>query len=228
MDPIDLTLYESPYNKTRIGKDYDGGYVIIDVPNINYDFFISAGIAGDCSFEEQFCNKYNTDCVAFDGTIGSLPASNERIKFVRKNIGVNNTENETDLIDLIEANENIFLKMDIEGHENTWIQKLTSDQLSKFNQMVIEFHFAYEFENVFNKINETHVLLHFHVNNCCSPLKNHKGVLIPNVFECTFLHRKFITGELNLNKEPLPTPIDMVNVIGYPNIFINHPPFVNI
>ena len=228
MNPIDLTLYESPYDKIRVGKNNDGGYVIIDIPNVTYDFFISAGISDDSSFEEHFCDKYKTDCLAFDGTIDFLNSRNERIRFIKKNIGLNNTSTETNLFDLIDGNDNIFLKMDIEGFENNWLQILTSEQLNKFNQMVIEFHFVYDFENVFDKINKTHTLLHFHVNNCCQPLKNHKGVDIPDVFECTFINKKFINNELNLNKEILPTPIDMVNVLSHPNVIINHPPFVNL
>jgi hypothetical protein len=34
-----LILYQSPYNKVRIGKDNDGGYIVCELPD-NYDLFI--------------------------------------------------------------------------------------------------------------------------------------------------------------------------------------------
>ena len=36
MDPRVLTVYKSPFPKKRIGRDIDGGYVIIDIPNVDY------------------------------------------------------------------------------------------------------------------------------------------------------------------------------------------------
>jgi hypothetical protein len=46
----ELTVYTSPYNKIRLGKDNDGGYIICDIPNVNYDISLSGGIDKDISF----------------------------------------------------------------------------------------------------------------------------------------------------------------------------------
>jgi len=46
-----LVVFKSEFNKIRIGKCNDGGYIIADLPN-NYDCFISCGVADDTSFEE--------------------------------------------------------------------------------------------------------------------------------------------------------------------------------
>jgi hypothetical protein len=227
MNPNDLTLYESPFNKIRIGKSYDGGYIINEIPNLDYGLLLSGGIAEDISFEEDFCYKYNTSCLAFDGTINKVNTTNVDINYIKKNIGINNSDSETNLFDIIDKYDNIFLKMDIEGHELEWIKILTSEQLNKFSQMVIEFHFAFEYENIFDKINKTHYLLHFHANNCCHPLVNHKGVNLPKVFECTFVNKKHINKKLNLNKENLPTKLDMPNIANGPDFYFNYKPFVN-
>ena len=40
MDPNVLTCYKSPFQKLRFGKDFDGGYIIADLPNINYDIIL--------------------------------------------------------------------------------------------------------------------------------------------------------------------------------------------
>jgi len=82
--------------------------------------------------------------------------------------------------------------MDIEGYEIPWIKTLKEDHLTRISQIVIEFHFPFnntEIE-VFNKLNKYFKIIHFHANNCCGT-RNHNGVIIPNVFECTYLNLKF-------------------------------------
>lgn len=227
MDPKVLTVYTSPFPKLRLGKDYDGGYIIVDIPDVKYSILLSGGIETDISFEEDFIKKYNINCIAFDGTINNLPKQNNNIEFVKKNISNINDDKNTNLHDIINKYDNIFVKMDIEGGEIPWINSLNDDQINKFEQIVIELHKPFsdiEIE-VFNKLNKNHVLVHFHANNCCG-VRNHKGVIIPNIFECTYIHKKHITN-LTLSKEKIPSNIDMKNVIKNPEIIINHPPFVN-
>ena len=63
------------------------------------------------------------------------------------------------MCEYINKNKNIFLKMDIEGAEVNWLNSLSSEQLSNFSQMVIEFHnpFSEKEQRMFNKLCETHV-----------------------------------------------------------------------
>jgi hypothetical protein len=228
MDPSVLTVYTCPFPKKRLGRDYDGGYIIADIPDAKYSMLLAGGIHYDISFEEDFVKMFNVRCVAFDGTVNGLPNKNNTIEFVKKNIGYENSDSVTNLHDLIAENDNIFVKMDIEGGEIPWIQSLDDHQLNKFDQIVMEFHTPFS-ENevvVFNKINKNHVLVHFHANNCCGTIK-HKGVVIPNIFECTYLHKKFFTSPLELNKDTIPSDIDMRNVVKNDEIYINHHPFVN-
>ena len=61
-----LTVYASPFPKMRLGKDNYGGYVVTDIPDINYSLLLSGGIGDDISFEEGFIAKYpNVLCNAF-------------------------------------------------------------------------------------------------------------------------------------------------------------------
>lgn len=83
-----LTVYKSPFTKIRLGKDYDGGYILADINSINYSILISAGIKDDISFEEDFINKYNSKVIAYDGTINKLPKLSN-IMFINKNININ-------------------------------------------------------------------------------------------------------------------------------------------
>lgn len=93
----------------------------------------------------------------------------------------------------------------------------------------MEFHFPFSEEDneIFEKINKNHILIHFHGNNCPAGVVFHKGIIIPNVFECTYIHKKFINPQhIELNSNNIPSPIDMPNCGGN-DIFINYPPFVH-
>ena len=138
-----LTVYSSyPYNKIRVGKVYDGGYVICD--GLKYDLLLSCGISNDISFEDEFTKKYNVKCVAYDGTINNLPETiNNNIIWVKKNIGPNNTDNTTNLKDFLNNFNNIFLKMDIESYEFDWLRNITIEELKNISQITIEFHFPF-------------------------------------------------------------------------------------
>ena len=227
MNPQVLTVYKSPFNKLRLGKDNDGGYIIADIPNVRYELFLSGGIEFDISFEEDFIDKYKgVISVAFDGSIEQLPKKNDRLIFWKLFIGGNENGYCTNLHKIIDRFDNIFIKMDIEGGEVEWIKSLSNEQLNKFHQIVIEFHFPFSNKEieVFEKINKNHYLIHFHGNNAGGVI-NHKGVIIPNVFECTYLNKKYFINIPELNIDPIPSILDMPNIKG-DDIFINYKPFV--
>ena len=228
MNPSVLTVFKSPFEKKRLGKDYDGGYIIAEIPDIKYSTLLAGGIENDISFEEDFINNYPIDnAYAFDGTINKLPKENSKITFIKKNIGFYNNSQYTNLHDIIDVNNSIFVKMDIEGGEIPWIKSLSDEQMNKFEQIVMEFHrpFSINEIDVFDKINKNHYLIHFHANNCCG-VRIHNGVIIPNIFECTYLHKKYFISMPELNTDPIPSNLDMKNTDNE-EIYINHPPFVN-
>lgn len=225
-----LTYYKCPYNKIRLGKDYDGGYIIADIPNINYKLFLSGGLGEDISFEEDFIKKYpNIKCIAYDGTIDGLPNKNNNIQFIKKNIIDENNEQNTNLHDIIYDNESIFLKMDIECGEVPWLKSLSDEQINKFDQIVIEFHNIPSDKDIdiFHKINKNHYLIHFHGNNHDVCDYDSNNVLVPKTFECTYLHKKFFEIIPELNTDIIPNKIDMRNWDIRDEIYIDYPPFVN-
>lgn len=230
MNPEVLTVYETEYNKIRLGSENDGGYIICELP-IEYDVLISGGVENNIKFETDFCKRHNIKCFMFDGTINNIFIEDEykeKMTFIKKNIGNYNNEKLTNLHDLMDKYENVFIKMDIEGHEIEWLLSLTETHMKKIKQLVIEFHYPFgNMENiVFNKINQTHVLVHLHGNNYQN-CRIHKGVVIPEVFECTYLNKDFMKGELKKNKNELPTKIDMKNCVSRKEIKLNYKPFVN-
>jgi hypothetical protein len=218
-----LQVYKSSHKKVRIGKDYDGGYIICDIPNIKYDIFISGGIETDISFENNFLEKYpDLDCVAYDGTISELPSgAHSNIEFHKKNLGDTNSDTTSNLQEYFEKYNNIFMKMDIEGGEDALFSSISDDQLLKISQLVIEFHSAYQV-TIPSRLAKTHWLVHFHPNNCCGVASN--GV--PNVYECTYIRKEY-DSEVTPNPDPIPNPdIDMPNVQSNPDISIWWPPFI--
>ena len=238
MNPNVLTVYQSPFPKKRIGRWCDGGYVIADIPDFQYDVLIAGGVSDDISFEEDFIRfqgeRPEFRVYAFDGTVNDLPASplRDRFVFTRKNIGHEETADLTNLHSLLEqyAGSKVFIKMDIEGGEIPWILSLNESHMNTMDQIVMEFHFPFgqDEARVFEKINKTHILVHFHPNNGCDHLI-HNGVYMPNVFECTYLHKRhFLNGEAILNTDYIPNDsVDARNIRWKGEIYMGHPPFVH-
>lgn len=230
MNPHHLTVYQSPFPKLRLGKDYDGGYIMAEIPEVQYDTFLAGGICGDISFESDFLSRFpNVECFAFDGTIPRLPNPNDKIKFIRKNIGDTNSDGLTNMHDIIDKSEHLFVKMDIEGGEIPWVLSLSDVHLAKMEQIVMEFHFPFSEreDNVFAKLNQSHVLVHFHANNCCG-VRTHNNVVVPNVFECTYVHKRHFTEAPVLNTDAIPGDLDMRNVPHHEEISLSHAPFVHV
>jgi hypothetical protein len=234
-----LIFYESDNKKVRIGSEHDGGYVIAD--GMEYDCFISCGIADDITFEKYFLEKHkDLNCICYDGTIDKLPEDNQSMTFVKKNITYYNSDKTTNLIDVMQLYNNIFLKMDIETYEYRWLQIMPPESLNKIKQMVIEFHFPFT-DQVFahldmplpidqktdtlKKITNTHTLIHLHPNNCCGTTL-YNGIPVPNVFECTYVRNDIQQGRIK-NKERIPTNLDRANIPGE-DIILSSYPFVNI
>ena len=224
-----LTVYKSPFIKKRVGKQYDSGYIICDISGINYDCFLSGGVEYDISFEEDFLKLHsNIMCYAYDGTINEFPSDNENILWIKKNIGSSNTKSTTNLHNHLEKYKNIFIKMDIEGAEIEWLESLNENHMNNISQLVIEFHnpFSEREEKIFEKINKTHSLFHFHGNNYAGT-RIHKNIVVPNVFECTYVNKKYIQTELELNDELIPSILDYPNDKNNNEILLNHFPFVH-
>ena len=233
---MDLELLKV-YNfdkKFRLGVNGDGGYVIGDLDEPNYDCYISAGINDEESFSLDFIEKYHMNeynSFGFDGTINNYPYHyTNKISFIKKNINAYNDNYNTNLDYLINKYDNIFLKMDIEGYEYPWLLSLDENKLSKFKQIVMEFHGitndGWEWSNVdkricLAKLTNTHYIIHAHGNNNSFLLNG-----IPDVIELTFVNKKYFNSIPELNKQNLPIEnIDFRNTTNHDEFNLNHYPF---
>jgi hypothetical protein len=194
--------------KERLGRNHDGGYVID--PTLSYDIFISCGINDDISFEEAFLVKYpDLVCYAYDGTISQIPKTNHNIMWYQTNISHTDSPTTTNLHATLDGCKDAFLKMDIEGAEIEWLRSVSSEQLSHIKQFVMEFHWVKPDQwDVFDKIFETHTLIHMHPNNCAQVNYPEN---IPEVFECTFVRTRDCTSLSSSEKQSIPSSYDQPN-----------------
>ena len=265
-----LTVYQCPFPKKRIGKANDGGYVIVDLPGntilfektsississkySGYDGFISGGISNDISFEDAFLNNYPDleYCLAFDGTVDKIPPARNanKIKFIKKNLGATNSNEITNLEEYIRPLENIFLKIDIEGHEYALFKSIIVNGLMpKIKQLVLEIHTPADIRKHPNyytnlaeygvsdnvlldflaQIKKTHTIMHLHPNNGCATHLQGDRIIIPNVFEITLIRNDILerigyTWPLNTTR--IPSTVDMPNIPNREDIKIDYPPF---
>jgi len=213
----------------------DGGYVIADLSG-GYDCYVSAGVGREESFTKEFLARYplldEFNSYALDGSIDEYPIEyTNNVSFIKKNISGVNNGSSSNLASLTERYDDIFLKIDVEGGEYPWIQSLTHGQLSKFKQIVMECHgvhndswgCSYETKKeCFEKLAETHYLVHAHGNNARSAT-----MYIPNLLEVTYIRKDSIKEELPLNTSPLPIDgLDYPNNTNRPDHFMNIYPFV--
>lgn len=166
------------------------------------------------------------DIFMYDPTIDTLPATNDRFHFFRQGIAgfefPNQSLNTLDNFVKLNGNSNrddMILKMDVEGAEWSFLSTVSPELLSRFDQLIFEFHDLTEHKNsdamdatlaCLNKINQTHSLVHLHANNCKVFIILDDKILMPNILELTYIK----TANYTLADDEeifLPKPFDEPN-----------------
>lgn len=187
-------------NFIRVGRHHDGGYVMVD--NFAGGAAYSFGINDDVSWDSDMARR-GYEVFMYDPTIDALPEENPRFHFFREGIaGFELKEKNLNTLEHFmrrnghENTDNMILKMDVEGAEWSFLSTVSPETLSKFNQIVFEFHDLLEPKNqseknatlaCVKKINQTHSLVHLHANNQNSLLILEDKILVPNVLELTYV-----------------------------------------
>lgn len=201
----------------RVGGPNDGGYVMAD------DFHsvgaISIGVGPDVSWDQDIARR-GIPVAMFDPTIRRLPASVENSRFYR--IGVSGVSVDPRFRPLSELNRlagfpehgDLLLKMDVEGAEWGTLDALSSTELQRFRQIVIELHglsgllnelTGEQIVRVLAALHESHIPIHVHANNY-SRLVRFDNYWFPDAIEVTYLRRD-ISGE-DLRLAHLPSELD--------------------
>ena len=221
--PKDLKL-------VRVGlQNRDGGYVMSNCfkeNGIAYSFGICNDVSWDTVMAELGYNIY-----MYDHTINSLPYTRKEFHFFKEGISGKNEE-KIPLKTLEyyinknghENNENMILKMDVEGAEWEFLDTVKTKTLEQFDQIVFEYHkivqagFGDKVLKLLKKINKTHQLIHLHGNNSGFLVKIGDTVF-PDVLEATYVKRgicEFTDDECI----KLPINLDAPNDIGRPDVIL--------
>lgn len=226
------------YKLIRIGKNYDGGYLVDKKSIENTKTFISLGINDDWSFEKEFlkinknvnikCYDNNTSlifllkiflkklifCIYYglNETLKSFFNIIDYLFFLKSKIS-NKYISDNDLIKLTKKLEApFFLKIDIEGSEYRILQDILKLK-NKISGMVIEFHDIDLFSSKIKKfIQKSDLkLIHIHANNYGLEWNE------ANIVELTFSQRPKIIGK-NIY---FPNKLDQPNIKKNKEIKIN-------
>lgn len=237
-----LTVYKSPAPKIRLGRANDGGYVIADLPG-GYDHLITGGVGAHIDFELALLAAHPTlRGDLYDGTVPGLPVAHERLTFHRQNLGKERSAELTDLHEEMMAYCDLFVKIDIEGHEFRLLPRLIAQgDMRRIKQLVLEVHTPADMardphwyaglhdvspalmQDTLAALTQTHVLVHLHANNNC-PVHYSQLVPCPNVFECTYVRRDCFS-RFELSDEAIPSPLDMPCDAQAPEIYLRGYPY---
>ena len=214
-----LTPYDIDVPKIRVGAPRDGGYVMAQLGSGGD--LLSFGIANDVRFEMEMAIK-GRRCFMYDHTIDDLPHRHDKFVFFKKGI-CGDGHRTDDLLSLGEClgslpcSERLLLKMDVEGAEWDVFSTASDEVLSRFDQIVGEFHWLLELGNerfrtrfceAMTRLNKHFTLFHVHANNCRT-LGLVNGFAVADVLELSFVRTSLIGRRPSATVYP--TPLDRAN-----------------
>lgn len=182
-----LTPYQTPFTKVRMGRNADGGYVLLDEITTLTSAVYSYGIGTETSCEETFADRGMTVWM-YDHTIDALPFSHPNFIFHKEPF------DETFMRDVREAgktnSDRIVLKIDVEGAEYDGLLLCPDPFWDHFAQIVIELH-GLTSDNkaagyLLIRLTQHYHVIHLHANNY--------GAIndgLPNTLEVTLLRKDF-------------------------------------
>jgi tetratricopeptide (TPR) repeat protein len=216
------------FEKRRVGRDRDGGYVLIDDFS-QIDAALSFGIKDDASWDLDVAQRH-IPVHQFDHTIDCAPVKHPLIEFHKLRIAEADAP-DTACLDtlvgkLLANSQRALLKIDIEGDEWGMLAAASPRSFIAFTQIACEFHELGRLTNpvwygrffaVIEKLKEEFEVVHVHGNNYM-PFMCMANVLLPATLEVTFASRRhYRFGETN---EIFPTPLDRPNFPDAPDLHL--------
>ncbi len=204
--------------KIRIGRPFDGGYVMIDAFD-QVEAAYSFGINDDVSWDFDIAQR-GIDIFQYDHTIEHLPFEHPRFHWSKTGIDRTSSGNMRSLPDVIKAHghenaTNLLLKCDIELAEWDAFHDVPKIIMEKFSQIVIEIHdlprvgsleHGLNARQVLMNLTNNHRLVHIHANNY-GGFRMVGGIMLPNVVELTLIRKDMF--DLSVSNEIFPTNLDM-------------------
>jgi hypothetical protein len=214
---------DESFQLIRLGSLYDGGYLVVDDFSLR-DILVSLGIGDNADFEYNISKRIER-IIAFDHTVDSIPNMSSNTQFNKLGVkakSVNQFVTLTSIIEGIPEKNDLLLKIDIEGSEWEVLDSMSNKELTRFRQIVGEFHGFNEEANfeiinrVLGKILQNFVVVHTHANNW-GQYEIIKRIAVPDVIEITFLRKdaqevftnKFKNQMVELNSRNNPSDLDL-------------------
>jgi len=205
---------------TRYGGKKDGGYIVnkkyLNLSNVLYTY----GVGDEFSFEEDFLNNFPEYKVhLYDPTINKFPELKGKVFNHKDGLACEKNNDGLPFDDFLnhvkinnDEKNNILLKIDAEGVERVYFQKIDLTKFDNVVQMVIEFHIFDDYIDCFVdcmlNINKYFYCIHIHENNCCG--LHSSG--IPRVIECSFINKLYVKEHPILSNKKYP-----IKNLDFPN-----------
>lgn len=233
----ELKVYEiynstGPISLLRIGKEFDGGYIVPESCLVESDVLMGYGIYNDISFEEQYSELYHKEAYGFDCGIQNIDTTNPLTHFISECIGNNlfiNKKHEVaseiqkvtsfdeQIANLNLINKKILIKMDIEGAEYDALQNILP-HFADITGIVLEIHFSknevQKATNLLKSLNDNFILAHLHANNCCQAFVTSDKMegAMPGIIELSYINKSLVSRYELITSASYPKSIDMPNV----------------
>lgn len=160
-----------------------------------------------------------------EASVSSAPLKDKNFTFIKKYLGDRAFNDFVTLSDWMAQSlgvteRELILQMDIEGGEYDVLILESSEVLSRFSAMVIEFHslqkmfdphFLQMITSIFEKLYANFSICHVHPNNCCG-IRRKNGNEVQRVMEVTFLRKDLVERYRSNSAISLPNKMDRKNV----------------
>lgn len=206
---LNLVSLLMPYNiyqsKLRLGSNRDGGYVITDHILNQSGCLFTYGVGDNIDFELDFIKLTNKKCKLFDHTINGsfidnyVSITNGLLSFYNEGLGNdNNCKSFEHHYKQLQINEEVLLKIDVEGCEYDYFETADIDFIKNTcNCILLEIHNIEDLQTqsrlitILQKINKHFMIFHIHGNNYSTTFK-YKNFEIPNALELSFINKKYV------------------------------------
>lgn len=203
----------------RVGPEGDGGYLLPDdLEGIEYAF--SPGVSTESGFEADLARRGMRVFMA-DHSVDGPAEAHERFVFEKKFVGCMSDERFMTMDEWKDRNlpdyqGDLLLQMDIEGFEYETLYSASPALMRQFRIIVLEVHNIEHWlgkpyfelvSRVFEKLLQTHGVVHNHPNNCCGSIKS-QGLELPRITELTFHRRDRLQTAKTATQFPHPLDAD--------------------
>lgn len=201
-------------NYTRFGDDLDGGYVLSSEIRSRTNC-ISIGAGTNISFDSAISRMVG-EVHLYDHTIQTLPqVAPKNVKFFQQGLGTKTLGDYLSLEDCVAkfpTESRLILKIDIEGAEWHILDADDLIELSRFDQIAIEFHDFYKVTDeayyrkvirVLKKLNESHQVINVHANNW-GKFEIVANVPFADVLEVSYISKLLIKDKNILQNQSIP------------------------